>query len=128
MHDNETIDTHEGDSNLNESVEALIDPVKNSIDLNDNEERDQASNNTEPLDNLLKATHNMVPAVNGNEEVANVVKILTTIPTSLDPLFPEGSSIVSTAILAGDSSVEQTPLRCGHGCCPQGPQNCAHRG
>ena len=54
-----TSNTHEGDSNLNESVEALIDPVKNSIDLNDNDARVSASNNNmQPLDNLFEATTN----------------------------------------------------------------------
>ena len=49
--------THEGDSNLNESVEALIDPAKNSIDLNDNNPRDSASNNNmEPPNNMLEET------------------------------------------------------------------------
>ncbi len=43
--------------------------------LNDNVGRDPAlNNNMEPLDNPLKATPNLVPEVNGNEEVPNVMK------------------------------------------------------
>ena len=86
--ENEISDNHEGDSNLNESVEALI---KNSIDPNDNDVRDSASNNnTKPLDNLLEATPNVVPEVNGNEVLADVMNVLTTIPVPPDPLFPDG--------------------------------------
>ena len=65
--DNLTSDTHDGDNNLNESVEALIDPVKNSIDLNDS----ASNNNAKPLDNLLEETHKLFPEVNGNEVVVN---------------------------------------------------------
>ena len=78
------------DSNLNESVEALIDPVKNSIDLNDNDVRDSASNNNiEPLDNLLEATTKVVPEVNGKDVAANVMKILSTNPVPANPLLPD---------------------------------------
>ena len=60
--DNVNKDNHEEDSNLNESAEAFIDPVKNSIDPNDNDVSDSASNkNMEPLDNLLEETPKAAP-------------------------------------------------------------------
>ena len=117
--ENEISDNHEGDSNLNESVEALIDP--SSIDPNDNDVRDSASNNNmEPLDNLLEATTNMFPEVNGNEVFANIKEIQTTIPVPPDPLLPDDvvnqavvTSNDSTAVRAEDSSVKQTTLPSG---------------
>ena len=105
-------------------------PVKNSIDLNDNNSRDSASNNNaKPLDNLLEATHKVFPEVNGNEVAANAMEILTTIPVTPDPLSSDGmanadghwvrpdgwvqaevTSNDSTAVRAEDSSMKQTTL------------------
>ena len=122
--DNLTSDTHDGDSNLNESVEAFIDPVKNSIDLNDNDGKDSSfNNNAKPLHNLLEATHKVFPEVNGNEVVVNVMEILTTIPVTPDPLSHDGvvnadgqaevTSNDSTALRAEDSCVKQSTLPSG---------------
>ena len=122
--DNLTSDTHDGDSNLNESVEAFIDPVKNSIDLNDNDGKDSSfNNNAKPLHNLLEATHKVFPEVNGNEVVVNAMEIMTTIPVTPDPLSPDGvvnadgqaevTSNNSTAVRAEDSSMKQSTLPSG---------------
>ena len=113
---NEINDTPEGDSNLNESVEALIDPK--SIDVNDNVVRNSASNdNMEPLDSLLEEIPKVAPEVNGNEVVVNVKEIHSTIPVPSDPLLPDGvvyqavvTSNDSTAVRAEDSSVKQNTL------------------
>jgi len=89
--DNDSKDTHECDSNLNESVEALIDPTKNSIDINDNNLRDSASNNNIELpDILLESTPKVVPEETGNKEVQSVIEFLKTIPCPPDPACPGG--------------------------------------
>ena len=90
MQDNEINDTHEGDSNLKESVE-VIDPTKNSIDINDNNLSDSASNNNIELpDSLLESTPKVVPEETGNKEVQSVIEFLKTIPCPPDPAFPDG--------------------------------------
>ena len=108
LHDDET-DTHKGDDNLNESVEDLIDPVKNRLHTDGNGNEDSASNNNnEPLDTLQTATSNSVPDAEGNTEDMSVINILTTIPAGR--VQAEGSSNDSTAVLAGDSSKVTTIL------------------
>ena len=108
LHDDET-DTHKGDDNLNESVEDLIDPVKNRLHTDGNGNEDSASNNNnEPLDTLQTVTSNSVPDAEGNTEDMSVINILTTIPAGR--VQAEGSSNDSTAVLAGDSSKVTTIL------------------
>ena len=108
LHDDET-DTHKGDDNLNESVEELIDPVKNRLHTDGNGNEDSASNNNnEPLDTLQTVTSNSVPDAEGNTEDMSVINILTTIPAGR--VQAEGSSNDSTAVLAGDSSKVTTIL------------------
>ena len=92
MQDNESNETHEDENNLNESVEDIIDPVKNSIGTTDSDDDgDLASNNNnDQLNTLTYGLTKPVPDVEGNEEIINVIKFLTTIPVPADPMFPDG--------------------------------------
>ena len=90
----ETDDFIEGDENLNNSVEALIDPTKNPLDPNDSFDVDSNSNNnTDPIDTLTKAFPNLSADAEGNYEVNNVISNLTTIPVPAHPLFPDGMAM-----------------------------------
>jgi hypothetical protein len=83
----EADDISEGDDDLNNSVEALIDPTKNQLDPKDNFD-DDSNNNKDPLD---KALPNLPSDAEGNPEVKNVINILTTIPAH--PLLPDGMAM-----------------------------------
>ena len=88
LQDNENNETHEDESNLNESVEKLSDHVKNSLSTNgSDDERDTASNNSN--DRLNTLLLKPVPRSKGNEEVINAVNFLTTLPTPTDPVLPD---------------------------------------
>jgi hypothetical protein len=94
MQAKEKDDIIEGDDNLNNSVEVLIDPTKNPLDHNDNCDEDSNTNkNTDPLDTLTKVFPNLFADVEGNYEVNNVIGILSTIPVPAHPLFPDGMSM-----------------------------------
>ena len=86
MQAKETDDIIEGDDNLNNSVEDLINPTKNPLDPNDNCDED-SNNNTDPLDTLTKVFPNLFPDAEGNYEVKNVISILSTIPVPGHPVF-----------------------------------------
>ena len=82
------------DDKLNNSVEELIDPVKNSLDQNDNYEEDSDNNNLHPDDILRKIyPARNPPEVGDNIEVKNVISILTNIIVPDHPNCP--SSIFS---------------------------------
>jgi hypothetical protein len=78
------------DDNLNNAVEELIDPVKNSLDHNDNYEDDSiGNNNVDPSNITLKMFPSLkVPEVKDNMEVTNVISILTTINVPDHPTCP----------------------------------------
>jgi hypothetical protein len=77
------------DDNLNNSVEDLINPVKNSLDQNDNYKDDSIdNNNVDPSDITLKMyPYLKVPEVKDNIEVTNVISILTTINVPDHPTY-----------------------------------------
>jgi hypothetical protein len=112
--DNDSKDTHEYDSNLNESVEALIDPTKNSIDLNDNLSSDSASNNNmEPPNNMLEELPKVVPEEVDDKVAPNVTETLKTIPMHPNPVHPDGVVgwvQAEVTAVAGDSSMKQSTL------------------
>ena len=59
MQAKEADDISEGDDDLNNSVEALIDPTKNQLDPKDNFD-DDSNNNTDPLAQLTKTKNCLV--------------------------------------------------------------------
>jgi hypothetical protein len=85
----EADDISEGDDDLNNSVEALIDPTKNQLDPKDNFD-DDSNNNKDPLDKVFP---NLLPDAEGNPEVQNVISSLTTIPVPAHPLLPDGMAM-----------------------------------
>jgi hypothetical protein len=78
------------DDNLNNSVEELIDPVKNSLDQNENYEDESTDNtNVDPSDILMNCHPSLkVPEVKDNSEVTNVISILSTIKVPDHPYTP----------------------------------------
>jgi hypothetical protein len=78
------------DGNLNNSIEDLIDPVKNSLDQNDNYEDDNTDNyNVDPSDILVKCHPSLkFSEVKDNSELTNVISILSTIKVPDHPSCP----------------------------------------
>jgi hypothetical protein len=110
------------DDDLNSSVEALIDPSKNSLDPNDN--CDEGNNNINPLDTQTKVFPKLSAIVEGNNESINVIKTLSTVSDHDHPDSPpamassnepsqatlsavqvENPSYNSPAVKAGDSTM-----------------------
>ena len=90
MQAKEAEDVPGDDDNLNNSVEDLIHPVKNSLNLNDNYEDDSTdNNNVDPSDITLKMYPSLKgPEVKDNSEVTNVITILSTIKVPDHPTCP----------------------------------------
>ena len=90
MQSKEAEDIFGDDDNLNISVEEFIDPVKNSLDHNDNYEDDAIdNNNVDPSDITLKMYPSLrVPEVKDNSEVTNVISTLSTINVPDHPSCP----------------------------------------